>query len=414
MKQIRSLLILLCLVLLLSACGSGDIQTETWNWNEMVETGAVFAVEGLHGLSPEALAGRERMVSAIDAYVYGALHNAAAIDTPRYLFLRGAGDIPYAYDKSTGTLSLACRDETCTHGNCIWKRADFHIYPAGDLLLFYVEAEYTLYAGDWYGENLRRLYSNMGKMMCAFTRDGDDLYFTENTDQTEMTEIPADDSDTSAAGGTLQRLLRVKLDGSGGAEELLRAWGIELSGTGTYFLYKHRVDAYTLYDRKTKTSTELEDSIRPTAFVGDWLYYEVTSGEIGLWRLYLPDPEVREQVLEAENVRVAEQFFSGDTLYRTQTSVYAKGENKYTDYQQTQLFAYDLKTGEKTLIMEFRTDGIPDYVEDVCIDGNLLFVRSRTYLDFPNQYNPGGKRNDPVDMLIDLSTGRRLVLIKGE
>lgn len=406
MKPIRLLSFLLCLVLLLFACEGEESMTIVCSWNEIVQTGATFRVEGLYRQSAETLSSRARMtrLATVDLHTW--------LDAGQCLFLREGLDIPFVYDKISGTVSVVCQIDSCTHKDCIWARAGTHIYSGGDVLFFYVQKEKNLYVGDMHGENLRTLCETGGGELFYLVREGDFLYFEE-----ALGKKPSDEDGDEP----LFRLLRVNIDGNERAEVLadeIRSWvPFQFLPTENCFLYRlSEESAYVLYDRRAKREYKLPKTALPLAFYGEWLYYTDMVGDWEpdkprtLCRLSLYDPLERESLFDID-AEYSTVLFSGDKLYLMETSIYSKSE-AHGIYDQTKLYTADLQGNDKTLFMEFQTDGIPDRVDELWIDGNLLYMEYRTYHEFPNEYDPNGKPAGLNRKLIDLSTGRELLIKK--
>lgn len=403
MKRIRLLSVLLLFALLFSACGENTSAVIYCTWDEIIQSGISFRIEGLYGKSEEALSARER------AYGYFSEGLHAYLDTETHLFFRERLGVPFVYDKATGTVTLACQIDSCSHTNCIWARAGSSVYSGGNALLFYVHEENTLYAGDMHGENLRVLYENKGENLFGFEPVDGYVYFEElvgsetTQDETRM----------------VYRILRAPVDGSGEAEQVGKEYR-----DGVYFLPTKNVYLYSLpgsatcflYDRRANSTTALPRNAESFILYGDWLYYINVIGEwtpddpYSLCRISLYDTSVQETMFDYnEDARI---LFGGETMYLLERTVHSKSY-AFGSYYAYRLYAVDLQSFEKTLRMTFETDEIPDKIDEIWIDGNLLYVQYRTYLDFPNEYCPSDVTGESHTMLIDLSNDRRILFRKG-
>lgn len=381
MKRVRLLSLLLLLAFFLSACGSGDSDVIDCTWDEIMQSGIAFRVEGLYGQSPEALSAREkaRNFSVTGFYAY--------LDTDLYLFFREGLGVPFVYDKGNGTVTFACRDETCSHTDCIWAKAGTQVYSGGDVLFFYLGDEETVYAGDMYGENLRALYTSDEGHLYGFFHVGAYLYMLE--------DIPVM---IDGVQNSTNRWLRIPVNG-GNAEALEEAPGSLTNPTTLedFCLYYYGDRGKVLY--------------------GEWLYYIELVGEWEpdkpntLWRMSRYDRSVREPLFECADDTTL--HFSGDTMYILEKTPYSKSY-EFGTYYAWNLYTADLQGNDKTFRMTFETDGIPDKIEDLRIDGNLLYLRYRTYLDFRNEYCPRGATGETHTMLVDLSNDRRILFGNGE
>lgn len=400
MKRIRLLSMLLLVALLFSACEKRTYDIVLYcTWDEVMKSGTAFRVNGLYGQSPEALSSRERVWEEAGAGFYSYL------ETDLYLFFREGLGVPFVYDKGSGNIAFACRDPLCSHNDCIWAKAGIRVYSGCDVLFFYVEEEGTIYVGDMYGENLRTLYTNKGSNFSDLSRVGEYLYVHETTSVTEED-------------GQIQPVCQwLSIPVKGGTPEPLEDVPdsyMSFLPTDQFYLY-YGEHGYTVYDRGAKSEISLPESAYAKVLYGEWLYYMDLIGEWEpdkpntLCRMSVYDASVRETLFECTDDMTL--LFSEEQIYLLEKTPYSKSY-EFGTYYEWKLYTADLQGKNKTLRMTFETDGIPDRIEDLRVDGNLLYLRYRTYLDFPNEFCQTGHTGEIHTMLVDLSDGRRILFGK--
>ena len=397
MKRIRLVAMLLLLALLFSACGDQAYDIVLYcTWDEVMKSGTAFRVNGLYGQSPEELSARERVWESAGTGFYSYL------ETDLYLYFREGMNVeglnvPFVYDKESGNIALACRVSMCSHTDCIWAKAGTHVYSGGDAVIFYVRDEYTIYAGDMYGENLRTLYTNIGSDFSGFSRVGDSLYVQERW--TVLVDGVPD---------IAWRMLRIPIH-DGDPEPLEQDYYVALM-TDEFDLY-YNVDGYYLRNRSMGNEKRLPEDAYPRVIYGEWLYYTMMFGEwepdkpSTLCRMSLYDTSAQETLFECSDDMTMR--FSEDHIYILEKTPYSRSY-AYGTYYQWKLYTVDLQGNNKKLRMTFETDGIPDEIQELRVDGNLLYLRYRTYLDFPNEFCTTGYTGEVRTMLVDLSDDRSI------
>lgn len=397
MKRIRLVSVLLLLAMLLASCGDRAYDIVLYcTWDEVMKSGTAFRVNGLYGQSPEALSARERVWETSGAGLYSYL------ETDLYLYFREGMNadglsVPFVYDKESGNIALACRASMCSHTDCIWAKAGTHVYSGGDAVIFYVRDECAIYAGDMYGENLRTLYENIGSSFYGFYLVGNDLHVRETR------TVYVDGVQDIAS-----RMLRIPLDG--GEPEPLEEDMYSLLMTDEFDLY-YNMDGYYLRNRSMGNEKRLPDGAHPMVIYGEWLYYTMMFGEwepdkpSTLCRTSLYDASAQETLFECTDDMTMR--FSEDHIYILEKTPYSRSY-AFGVYYEWKLYTADLQGKNKKLRMTFETDGIPDLIEDLRVDGNLLYLRYRTYLDFPNEFCSSSWTGEVRTMLVDLSDDRRI------
>ena len=397
MKRIRLVSVLLLLAILLASCGDRAYDIVLYcTWDEVMKSGTAFRVNGLYGQSPEALSARERVWEIGEAGLYSYLETDLCLYFREGLSVEGLS-IPFVYDKESGSIALACRVSMCSHTDCIWAKAGTHVYSGGDAVIFYLRDEYAICAGDMYGENLRTLYENIGSSFYGFYRVGNDLYVKETR------TIYVDGVQDFAT-----RMLRIPIDG--GEPEPLEDGTYPLLMTDEFDLYYHE-DGYYLRNRGMGNEKRLPDGAYPMVIYEEWLYYTEMFGEWEpdkpdtLCRMSLYDTSAQETLFDCtDNMTMR---FSEDHIYILEKTPYSRSY-AFGTYYEWKLYTADLQGKNKQLRMTFETDGIPDLIEDLQVDGNLLYLRYRTYLDFPNEFCPSVWTGEVRTMLVDLSDDRRI------
>lgn len=399
MKRIRLLSILLLLAILLCACEKRTYDIVLYcTWDEVMKSGTAFRVNGLYGQSPEALSARERAWERAGTGFY------TYLETELYLYFReglsadGLG-VPFVYDKGSGNLTCACRVSLCSHTDCIWGRAGTQVYSGGEAVIFYVRDECAIYAGDMYGENLRTLYANIGSVFSGFYRVGNSLYVLERWT-----------AYVDGAEDIASRFLRIPIDG--GEPEPLKDDFHSLLMTDEFDLY-YEEDGYILRNRSMGDEKKLPAGADPMVIYGEWLYYTEMIGEwepgkpSTLCRMSLYDTSEPEALFACSDDMTMR--FSEEHIYILEKTPYSRSY-AYGTYYEWKLYTADLQGKNKTLRMTFETDDIPDLIEDLRVDGNLLYLRYRTYLDFPNEFCSSSWTGEVRTMLVDLSDNRRIRL----
>ena len=401
MKRVRLLAVLLLFAMLFSACGEKMYDVVLYcTWDEVMHSGTAFRVKGLYGKSPEELSTRERVWENTGTGFYSYL------ETDLYLFFREGPGVPFVYDKGSGNIAFACRDSLCSHNDCIWVRAGTQVYAGGDMLFFYVKDEATIYVGDKYGENLRALYTSKGSFFSSLSRVGDYLYVLEDKQVVEE----ADDWIRSAC-----QWIRIPVNG--GEPELLEdvaQFSVNFLPTDQFYLY-YRDGRYVVYDRRAKSGFTLPENAYAKALYGEWLYYMELIGDwepgkpSTLCRVSVTDGSVRESLFTCTEDMTL--LFSEEQIYILEKTPYSRSYD-FGTYYEWKLYTADLQGKNKLLRMTFETDGIPDRIEELRVDGNLLYLRYRSYLDFQNEFCPVGSTGETHTMLVDLSDGRRILFGK--
>ena len=394
MKRIRLVSMLLLLAMLFSACGERAYDIVLYcTWDEVMKSGTAFRVKGLYGQSPEELSARERVWEPASTGFYSYLETDLYLLFREGLSVEGLS-IPFVYDKGSGNIALACQDALCSHIDCIWAKAGTQVYSGGDVLLFYVRDEGTIYVGDMYGENLRTLYTGEGSSFSGFSCVGNFLYVLEHTQVLEETP-------------DVTRWLRIPV--AGGEAEPLEVDFYPRFMTDEFNLY-YGDDGFVLYNRGMGTEKKLPENAYPMVIYGEWLYYTEMLGEwepdkpSTLCRMSL-DGSVQEELFTCTDDMTMR--FSEDHIYILEKTPYSRSY-RFGTYYEWKLYTADLQGKNKTLRMTFETDGIPDLIEDLRVDGNLLYLRYRTYLDFPNEFCASSWTGEVRTMLVDLSDERRI------
>lgn len=445
MKQIRLLSLLLCLVLLLSACGRTDDPNVynpaestskspepdkygVWYMQDLLQMDYLFPIEGLYGREQDTFG--QPYAPAIYADNYGSVVYGLDTDTGLLFSLNHspAGNVPMRYDKSSGRFSLACMDPLCEHESerygCIWSAYDCDVYRNGDALFFtfvpwngfaeWMDMQYEtpmphcICRSDLNGNNVQKLYENHGGRIFQVLCCGEYLFFTEEQFDLET-------------GNVTYAIMRLPLSG-GRAEQLLADVNmfLPLDG-GRKVLYTERKvledggpselgDCY-LYDIETGEKTLFGNGSFPFASYRGWAYYN----EGGcFYRMSETDVSIRERVLEATFYNDDQCRFVGDRMYYLRRSVFSESET-YGKYYQWELYSAALDGSDQTLITKLEKDGIPDKVTGMWTDGNLLLVKYWPYWDFDNEYIenfvPSAVSSDyPMTYaMIDLSNGEQIL-----
>ena len=408
MKRLcKSVLLLLGLALLLSACEKkdDDAVSETvfepgengyWDLNDLVWGEIEFPVTGLYGVPRETLLQAEAPVRAGDLWT----GVDSALDTEdSFLFRLTASScpIPILYDKSTGRFSYTCADPLCLHGNCIWS--DYPDFYRGSDGLFLVRGNWggqsaEIYSCGTHGENPRKLYESDGRIT-NLVQDGGYLYFIEAGYDEETGE---------------ERSRLMRMDILYKTIRSLRSHVRSMLPLGDRVLYTDNTDGNCyFYDLETREKTLFCENCTPFAYVQGWIYY--TSGG-ALCRASAEDTSVREQVLETTHSYLT---IGGDRFYYVKQEIFATSE-EFSPYFMGDVYSCALDGSGETLVwsMEpYATKGIPVNVYDLHTDGKLLHIEYQTYLDFRNMFYPefgllSHERGDLYELLIDLSTGEEL------
>lgn len=446
MKQIRLLSVLLCLVLLLSACNRtvgdppspNEESTESvpqpnelgvWYMRDLMKMEYAFPIEGLYGESYETL-----LQTDAPAIYSSNLHSLGwgILDTGTSLLLQlGRTGLPTQYDKSSGRFSSVCHDPLCTHqpGECIWGEPYRFVYRNEQSLLYalcptknmeavygYEGASFQLWVSDLQGDGLRMLYESDGREIDRPILCGKYVFFVEHDVDPETDKI-------------YSRLLRIPLDGGRAEvifpklqEDTLFYLPLNQGEQVLYILYENldREDENStvynssksyLYTVKTGEQTLFGEGFFPDANYRGWIYY---STEDGYYRAPETDLEHAERVFD-ESAGTYHYFFCGDRIYYLKQSVFSESET-YGKYFRNDIYSAALDGTDETLFMQFQTDGIPDHVFEFCTDGKLLLTEYQTYLDSENEFqpvfvpeSPYSNQNPYTCALIDLSTGERLL-----
>lgn len=400
MKKGFSALCILCCVILLSACNQADrisaesiasgvsadiSEHENRKIDDLVRDGTVFRIDGLYGESDETL------ISPVSEPIYAGGVTGIWSTPVNILFYVDGSPIPYMYDKQIGTFSYACRDPLCPHYDCIWAECRGNIYCGNDSLYFVsAPASYddTIYVGNLYGENLRKLYQSDGNRIDHLVAEGDFLYFLENLYNEKTDQVRT-------------RLMRMPING-GRVERILEETTGFFLPMGDKILYvaKNDDNGY-LFSLESGEVTLFEPSVIPKAVYKGWLYYNT---DHGFYRASVEDLTVRETVFDHI---CSIPVFSADRICYLKSSVYSKTD-AFGIYAEYDLYSADLDGSEQTLLLTFETDGIPDYISFFELDGDLLFVTYKTYRDFRNEFNPNGSRLPYRHALVNLATGERI------
>ena len=113
------------------------------------------------------------------------------------------------------------------------------------------------------------------------------------------------------------------------------------------------------YDMETGQLQEMDGS---TTFIYDGNFYQGVSHRVDA---YKDDPHY-EYYQNPENLTSVGGTMWGGKWYR-----------------------YDMQTGEREVILDLRTDDIPDNLDEfLFLDGKYVMVQYQTYKDFPNVYSP--------------------------
>ena len=72
-------------------------------------------------------------------------------------------------------------------------------------------------------------------------------------------------------------------------------------------------------------------------------------------------------------------------------------------------YRYDMQAGEREVILDLRTDDIPDNLDEfLFLDGKYVMVQYQTYKDFPNVYSPHCKEWEKSRrfVVVNMETGQ--------
>lgn len=407
-KSFRFLCCALCGVLLFSACSRvgqtpsdsavsdvsatpvGPDKDGYWDIDDLVQAGVAFPIDGLYGESAETLVQSDSR-AIIPVGMAGIQSTSVNV-----IFYSGGNGIPYLYDKRTGAFSSACRDPLCTHtyDDCIWANCVGY-FCCGRNAIYFLDADFdTLYRADPYGENPQKIYQSDGDRIAYPLVETDEyLYFCAYQYDAETDQ-------------TLQSyLMRIPVNG-GRAEKITDDLSLHYLPMQDKVLYLSKEDgnAYLL-SVETGERSFFDSAAYPIALYRDWIYYKKDEG--GVYRVSAKNLAEREKVFD--HFRGVSPAFCGERIYYLESTLYSQSES-FGNYFKYDLYSANLDGSDPTYIRTFETDGIPDRVVDMLLDGNMLVVKYQTYKDFPNEFNPKGERKPFRHAFIALSTGESLAV----